>query len=80
MVPSKDMRRIQRGCTNRAVRQILLTVLKEGHAYRMTKSGIAVYGPHGVTAAHLTTSDHRGAQNLRTQLRKIGIPVEKGTP
>lgn len=80
MVPSKDIRRIQRGCSNRAVRQILLTVLKEGHEYRMTKSGIAVYGPHGVAAAHLTTSDHRGAQNLRSTLRKIGIPIEKGTP
>lgn len=80
MVPSKDMRRIQRGCTNKAVRQILVTVLKEGHDYRMTKSGITVYGPNGSASAHMTTSDHRGAQNLRATLRKIGIPIEKGTP
>ena len=78
MVPSKDMRRIQRGCTDKATRQILLTVLKEGHRYRMTNSGVMVFGPEGSASAHLTGSDHRSAQNFRADLRKAGIAIEKG--
>lgn len=75
MVPTKDMRRIQRGCTNKAVRQILLAVLRDGHRYRMTKSGVTVFGPRGSAGTHLTGSDHRGADNFRADLRKAGITI-----
>lgn len=78
MVPSKDIRRVQRGCTDKEVRKLLLTVMRSGHRYRMTKSGVTVFGQGGSAGAHLTTSDHRGAENFRSALKKIGITIERG--
>lgn len=78
MVPNKDMKRVQRGCTDKEVRRLLLTVMRAGHPYRMTKAGVMVFGPEGSAGAHLTTSDHRGAENFRSDLKKIGITIEKG--
>lgn len=80
MVPSKDLRRIQRGCTDKAMRKILLTILRGGHRYRMTNSGVMVFGAEGSACAHLTGSDHRAVANFKADLRKAGITIEKGTP
>lgn len=78
MVPNKDLKRIQRGCTNKEIRKLLLSVMRGGHRYRMTKCGVTVFGPEGSAGAHLTTSDHRGAENFKADLKKIGIDIEKG--
>ena len=80
MASSKDLRRIQRGCTDKTVRQLLLTLLREGNRYRMTSSGVMLFGPEGSASAHLTGSDRRGLNNFRADLRKAGITIEKGTP
>lgn len=58
---------------------MLLSVLHAGHRYKMTKSGIIIYGPDGTCGTHLSVSDHRAVKNLRADLRRCGIPLPKGT-
>jgi hypothetical protein len=76
-VSSKDLTRIRRA-GNKAVSALLLAAISDGHRYKMTSKGVMVYGPHGITSTHLTGSDHRGAENFRADLRRIGITIEKG--
>lgn len=65
---------IRRGCTNLEVRRSLIAALQAGARYRMTKKGIIIYGDDGLSVtAHFTISDHRGALNLRAQLRRMGL-------
>lgn len=73
---NKNLNRIRRACTNVEVRRLLLHAIKSGAEYRMTKSGVIIYGSgKGVAVAHFTISDRRGASNLRSQLRRIGVDV-----
>lgn len=71
---NKDLSVIRRGCTNRDIRAALVTAIKSGVRYRMTKKGVILYGENGLSAVtHFTVSDHRAALNLWSQLRAIGI-------
>lgn len=73
-VLNKDLSTIRRGCTNRDIRAALVTAVKTGVRYRMTKSGVILYGDNGRSvAAHFTASDRRAALNLWSDLRAIGI-------
>lgn len=75
MASGRDLRRISK-CRNKPIVALLLQAIRSGHRYRMTRSGVMLYGPHGAAAAHFSTSDHRAAENFRTDLRKIGITME----
>lgn len=75
MVPTKDIRRVQRGCTDKTVRELLLAILRGGHRYRMTKSGVMVFGAEGTASAHFTGSDRRAISNFRADLKRIGINI-----
>lgn len=77
MVSSKDLRIVQRGCTNRDVRKVILSALKSGVRYRMTRSGVMIYGPTGFASAHFTVSDRRGYKNLIAGLRQAGIQIKE---
>jgi hypothetical protein len=78
MGESKDVRRIRRGCTNKAMRKLLLEAIGTGARYRMTKSGVMFLGERGAgITTHLTCSDHRAVENFRTSLRSIGITIER---
>ena len=77
MADSKDIRRIRRS-SNREVTGVLLAVIHAGHRYKMTKSGIIIYGPTGICGTHFSVSDHRAAKNLRSDLRRCGITLQKG--
>ena len=75
---SKDIRRIQRtACSDKA--KLLLSVIRAGHRYKMTKAGIVIYGPDGIAGTHLAGSDHRGLANFRSDLRKSGITLKEKT-
>ena len=74
---SKDVRRIRRS-SNREVQAVLLSAIRAGHRYKMTKSGISIYAPAGSAGTHFSVSDHRAAKNLRADLRRCGITIEKG--
>lgn len=79
MVNSRDLKSIRRGCTNKDVSKALVGALKSGIRYRMTKSGVMLYGDNGrCVVAHFTSSDHRAAANLKAELRSMGLP-QKGT-
>lgn len=74
----KDLSVIRRGCTNRDIRAALVTAMKSGVRYRMTKKGVILYGDSGLSVvAHFTASDRRAALNLWSQLRAIGIEQTK---
>lgn len=75
---TKDIRRIQRGCTDKEMRKLILDVIYSGVRYKMTKSGVMFYTAEGSASAHLTGSDHRGLENFRKTLKTIGIIIEKG--
>lgn len=77
MGESKDIRRIRRGCTDKAMRKLLLDAIKTGARYRMTKSGVMFLGEGGGATTHLTCSDHRAVENFRTSLKSIGIIIER---
>jgi hypothetical protein len=77
MPDTKDVRRIRRS-RDREVIALLLAVLHAGHRYKMTKSGIIIYGPEGICGTHFSVSDHRAAKNLRSDLRRCGITLPKG--
>ena len=77
MADSKDVRRI-RGSKNRELRELLLRVIGDGHRYKMTKSGIIIYGPDGISGTHLENSDNRAVRNFSAHLRRCGITIEKG--
>lgn len=77
MPETKDVRRIQRTAT-KEVSRMLLSALRDGHRYKMTRSGIIIYGPDGIAGTHLCGSDHRRVQNFRADLRRAGITIEKG--
>jgi hypothetical protein len=74
---SKDIRRVRRS-KDREVVALLLAVIHAGHRYKMTKSGIIIYSPEGMCGTHFSVSDHRAARNLRADLRRCGITIEKG--
>jgi hypothetical protein len=74
---SKDVRRIRRS-KDREVVALLLAAIHAGHRYKMTKSGIIIYGPAGICGTHFSVSDHRAARNLRADLRRAGITIQKG--
>lgn len=58
--------------------KLLLSVIRAGYRYKMTKSGVLFYGPEGgQVSTHLTCSDHRSVQNFRRDLRSIGITIER---
>lgn len=78
MPDTKDVRRIRRS-KDREVIKVLLTVIHAGHRYKMTKSGIIIYGPTGICGTHFSVSDSRAVKNLRADLRRCGITLEKGT-
>lgn len=81
VVRDRDLKTIRRGCTNKQVKALLIGVLKDGARYKLTKSGIILFGPTGSAATHFTVSDHRGVKNLRAQLRRAGLLDQpKGTP
>lgn len=69
---AKDLRTIRRGA-NKPMASILLKVIGAGHRYRMTRCGVMLYGATGAASVHFTTSDHRASENLRSELRRIGI-------
>lgn len=77
MASSNDLRRIRRS-KNREVITVLLDVVNAGHPYKMTKSGIIIYGPEGISGTHFSVSDSRAVKNLRADLRRCGITIEKG--
>lgn len=77
MGEGKDLRRVRRS-RDREVSALLLHVIGAGHRYKMTKSGIIIYGPAGTCGTHFSVSDHRAARNLRADLRRCGITLEKG--
>ncbi len=60
------------------MRKLLLAAVGTGARYRMTKSGVMFFGPHGGASTHLTCSDHRAVDNFSADLRRIGIIIEKG--
>jgi len=73
-VLSRDLNTVRRGCTNPEVRKLLVTALKAGTRYRMTKNGIILYGHRGgLVACHFTMSDHRSARNVRADMRRQGL-------
>lgn len=74
---TKDLRRVQR-ITNRELRDLLLRIIKQGHRYKLTKSGIIIYGPAGICGTHLQNSDRRALHNFSADLRRCGITIEKG--
>lgn len=74
---SKDLRRI-RGGRDREVTAVLLGVIRAGYRYKLTKSGIILYGPAGICGTHFSVSDKRAVKNLRADLRRCGITIEKG--
>lgn len=75
MASGKDLARIGK-VRNKRISALLLTAIRAGHRYRMTRSGVMVYGPHGNAATHFSVSDHRAAENLRADMRRAGITVE----
>lgn len=75
MVNAKDLRKVRR-CNNRDVRKVILSVLRSGVRYRMTKNGIMLLGPNGGITAHFSVSDHRGYLNLIADLRRAGIDYQ----
>lgn len=78
MVGNKDVRRVRRACHDKEMRTLLLAAMRICR-YRMTKSGVLFYSEGGeCISAHLTASDHRATENLRTMLRSNGITIEKG--
>lgn len=77
MANSKDLKRIRRS-KDREVISVLLDVVHAGHPYKMTKSGIIIYGPEGISGTHFSVSDSRAVKNLRADLRRCGIHLEKG--
>ena len=77
MADSKDIRRIRRS-KDREVIAVLLAVIHAGHRYKMTKSGIIIYGPDGICGTHFSVSDNRAVKNLRADLRRCGITIQKG--
>ena len=73
MARHKDVRRIRR-CPDRERRKALLTAMRSGLHYRMTKKCVIFYGDNGLCAvAHFTVSDHRASKNLWSQLEKLGV-------
>lgn len=68
---------VQRGCTNRGMRDVLLAALDLGARMKRTRSGVTIYGPNGTAGTHMTVSDRRAAVNLAADLRRIGIPVDE---
>lgn len=69
---------VRRGCQNRAQRDLLLAALDHPAltGARHTRSGVMVFTAQGMVAAHFTGSEgKRGTQNLRAQLRRIGLTV-----
>lgn len=74
---TRDLNTIRRGCTNKAIRALILAALKTGARYRMTKNGIIIYTETGLTVGtHFTVSDHRGAKNLQAQMRRAGFEID----
>lgn len=78
MSTDKDRRSIRRACS-RDYSRLILSVMDEGHRYRMTKAGIMFYGPNGETLTiHLTNSDPRSFKNTKALLAKLGLlPKER---
>lgn len=73
---NKHLKHIRRACTNVEVRRLIITAIKSGARYRLTKSGVMFYGEDGrSTVTHFTISDRRGANNLRAEFRRMGIEV-----
>ena len=66
---------IQRGCTDRPTRDILLSALDAGAEMRRTTKGVLVYGPEGTVTAHMSNSNYRAAKNLTARLRRAGVGV-----
>lgn len=77
MMDTADLAKaVRRGCTNRAQRDLLLEALGSPAltGARRTKSGVMLFTRHGAVAAHFTGSEgKRGTQNLRAQLRRVGL-------
>lgn len=75
---NNDIKVVQRGCTNRDIRETIVSALKGGVRYRMTKKGVVLYGDDGQTAVtHFTVSDRRAVLNVKAQLRRMGIEPTK---
>lgn len=73
---SDDIKRyVQRGCTDRETRDLLLKALDQGARMKPTRGGVRIMGPTGTAGAHFTGSDVRGHKNLRAMLRRAGISV-----
>ena len=66
---------VQRSCKDRATRAVLLQALEAGATMKATKGGVMVHGPDGMVSAHFTVSDHRAYKNLRSRLRRAGLPI-----
>ena len=57
---------------------MLINAMKHGLRYRLTKSGIILYGENGRSAvAHFTPSGGRGIKNLSAQIRVLTEQGEK---
>lgn len=79
MAGNKDLRRIRSG-GNREISKLLLGAVKAGHRYKMTRSGIILYGPAGIAGTHFGSVDSRAARNLRADFRRVGITIKEGRP
>jgi hypothetical protein len=73
-VETKDRRRIQR-MGNRELSALLMQVINNGHRYKITKAGIIIYGPDGITGTHLANTDRRALRNFSASLRRCGITI-----
>lgn len=74
--PQRLKKRIRRGCTNRAVRDVLLRALDAGATGRFTRNGVMLYGPNGKAASvHFTQSDARSAKNTLADIRSTGLDI-----
>lgn len=79
MGDGKDIRRIKKGCGSRELRDLLLAAVSAGYRYKMTRSGIILYGPDAIAGTHLSGgSDPRAVKNVRADFRRAGIIIEKG--
>lgn len=70
---NNDASKFLKGCTNREIRVLVKRALGTATGFRITKSGIILYGPNGTAAAHRSQSDHRAVKNFKSDLRRAGI-------
>ena len=68
------MRRVRRACSDKEMRALLISALKAGCDYKITKRGIILYGENGQSvSAHFTTSDLRGHKNFLAYMRRAKL-------